>query len=125
MRNKYESWDDCVPTTRPAKCKREEESTTGGVRRYYYYGPWFAASRFRNSTYNPGFSGGRSIVSVWRAADSGLPDVRPFRRGVPVRRITLDRMREDWQSKVEGLGFYFHEMTDFRTGIIAFLPVHQ
>jgi len=27
-----------------------------------------------------------------------------------VRRITLDRMREDWQSKVEGLGFYFHEM---------------
>jgi glutathionylspermidine synthase len=27
-----------------------------------------------------------------------------------MRRITLDRMREDWQSKVEGLGFYFHEM---------------
>jgi uncharacterized protein YgiB involved in biofilm formation len=62
MRNKYESWDDCVADYKdPSKCKREEESTTGGVRRYYYYGPWFAASRFRNSTYNPGFSGGRSI----------------------------------------------------------------
>ena len=27
-----------------------------------------------------------------------------------MRRVKLDRIRQDWQSKVENLGFYFHEI---------------
>ena len=60
MRNKYASWDDCVADYKdPSKCQRSDERThTGG---YYYHGPWYTASRFRNSSYNPGYSSGRSV----------------------------------------------------------------
>ena len=61
LRNKYASWDDCVADYKdPSKCTRSEENTSTG-RRYFYYGPWYAASRFRNSTYNPAYSSARSV----------------------------------------------------------------
>jgi len=62
MRNKYASWDDCVADYKdPSRCTATEETTSGGTRRYVYYGPWFAASRFRSTAYNPGYSSRRSV----------------------------------------------------------------
>ncbi len=62
MRNKYASWDDCVADYKdPSKCTVSSERNTAGGYRHYYYGPWYTASRFRSSSYNPGYSSGRSI----------------------------------------------------------------
>jgi hypothetical protein len=61
LRNKYASWDNCVADYKdPSKCARSEERTGTGTR-YFYYGPWYSASRFRNSSYNPGYASGRSV----------------------------------------------------------------
>ena len=61
MRNKYGSWDDCVADYGdPSKCSVSEEKTSTGTHRYYY-GPWYAASRFNNSAYNPSHATGRSV----------------------------------------------------------------
>lgn len=61
LRNKYASWDDCVADYKdPSKCTRSEERHSTGTR-YFYYGPWYSASRFRNATYNPGYSSARSV----------------------------------------------------------------
>ncbi|MHB8110120.1 MAG: hypothetical protein ACYDHW_08820 [Syntrophorhabdaceae bacterium] len=61
MRNKYGSWDDCVADYKdPAKCEAGQEKTTAGMR-HYYYGPWYTASHFSSSRYNPGYSSARTV----------------------------------------------------------------
>lgn len=60
LSNKYASWDECVADYKdPSKCARSDERTPAGG--YYWHGPWYTASRFRNASYNPAYSSGRSV----------------------------------------------------------------